>query len=343
MNRKKTILFVFLLLVGGQVLAQTISRVGTTAAPFLKIGVGSRATSMGNAYTTIADDASAMYWNPAGTSRLTQLQALYSHYYYFADITYDYGCIAIPISGVGMAGAFFSYMNYGEIDRTTVDFPDGTGEQVSASSLAVGFSYSRGLTDRFSMGGNVKYVREGIWHSVATSLAFDLGLQYKTFFKNLTIGMSISNFGSAMKMDGRDLLVQHDISGSIAGNNPNLNSHLDTDEFPLPMIYRVGISNNIAREFLGSEEHDWIIAVDAVHPNDNQEYLNMGTEIRLYNKLLSLRAGYRGMFLSDQEDGLTFGAGLGLDVSGGRLDLDFAYVKFGRLGNQNMLTIILTY
>ncbi len=326
-----------------EVRSQTIGRVGTTAAPFLKIGIGSRSLGMGEAYTTLAEDVSGMYWNPAGTSTLPQMQGLYTHYAYLADINYDFGGVALPVSGFGTLGAFFGYLDYGSIERTTVDFPNGTGETVTASSFVFGVSYSRSLTDRFSIGGNVKYIREGIWHSSASAFAFDIGLLYKTFFRNIRIGMSISNFGSSMKMDGRDMLIQHDVNPSMASSNPNLNAHLDTDEFPLPVLFRVGISTNITRDLLEIPDQDWVVSVDAVHPSDNKEYLNIGTEAGLFNRLISLRAGYREFLLADREGGLTIGAGVGMDLAGGRIDVDFATVEFGRFGYHNVLTLILTY
>lgn len=331
------------LLLASEASSQTIGRVGTTAATFLKVGIGSRSLGMGEAYTTLAEDVSGMYWNPAGTASMPQMQGLYSHYAYLADIKYNFGGVALPVSGFGTVGAFVGYMDYGEIERTTVDFPSGTGETVSASSFVFGVSYSRSLTDRFSIGGNVKYIREGIWHSSASAFAFDIGLLYKTFFRNIRIGMSISNFGSSMKMDGRDMLVQHDVNPSMASSNPNLNAHLDTDEFPLPVLFRVGISTNITRDLLEIPDQDWVVSVDAVHPSDNKEYLNIGTEARLFNRLISLRAGYREFLLADREGGLTLGAGVGMDLAGGRIDVDFATVEFGRFGYHNVLTLILTY
>ncbi len=330
-------------LCAGDLAAQTIGRVGTTAASFLKIGVGSRALGMGDAYTTLSDDATGMYWNPAGTAAMTQTQALYAHYNYIADIYYDYGGLAIPVQGFGTVGAFVGVLGMGEIERTTVANPEGTGEKVSASSFVFGMSYSRALTDRFNIGANVKYIREGIWHSVAQGVAVDIGVQYTTFFKNLKIGMSISNFGSDMKMDGRDMMVQHDISSTVAGNNENLNAHLDTDAFPLPILFRVGLSSNIAKDLLGSEQYDWTVAVDAVHPNDNKEYLNVGTEVRLFNRLLSFRGGYRELLLDEKEGGLSLGVGLEYDLGVGLVDVDYAYVDFGRFDSQSKLTLAISF
>ena len=338
--------FIILLLGGGigkSLQAQSVSNVGTTAASFLKIGVGARALGMGEAYTTLAEDASGVFWNPGAVANLEKTQAQYFHQSYLADIAYDFGVISMPVSGLGTLGAFLGYMNFGEIDRTSIQFPDGTGEKASASSFVFGLTYARALTDRFSIGGNVKYVHEGIWHSAADGYACDIGLLYKTFFRNIRIGMSISNFGSRMKMNGRDMQVQHDIDASVAGNNPNINGHLDTDEFPMPILFRVGISSNITKDILDISGTDWIVAFDAVHPSDNNEFLNSGTEVAFLDRLISLRCGFRQYLLNDSEGGLTFGAGLQFEMAGSQIGIDFAAIDFGRFGYKNVLTLIVSF
>ncbi len=322
--------------------AQTLSGVGTTAAPFLKIGIGARALGMGEAITTQAEDITALFWNPAGLAGLNKNQILLNHFDYIADMRLDFGGVAIPLPAIGTFGLFFSYLGMPDIERTTVMSPEGNGERVSANSYAVGASFARALTDRFSIGGSAKYIKETIWHNSASGLAFDVGVMYRTFFRNLKIGMSISNFGGDLKMEGRDMLTQHDISEIFAGNNENINAHLDTDEFPLPMLFRVGISANLARDFLNFTQHDWIIAVDAVHPNDNKEFLNIGSEVKFYD-LLALRIGYRQLFLQDREGGLSFGFGLHFKVLTSNLFLDYARVDYGRLEKQNKFSLIFSF
>ena len=338
---------IILLLLGGGIgeslQAQSISNVGTTAASFLKVGIGARALAMGEAYTTLAEDASGVFWNPGATANLEKTQAQYFHQSYLADIAYDFGVVTMPLSGFGTMSAFLGNMDFGEIERTSVQYQDGTGEKASANSFVCGLSYARALTDRFSIGGNIKYVHEGIWHSASSGYAFDVGLLYKTFFKNIRIGMSISNFGTRMKMEGRDMQVQHDIDPSVAGNNPNINGHLDTDEFPMPVLFRVGLSANITKDILDMPGTDWIVAIDAVHPSDNNEYLNAGTEVALFNRLIALRGGFRQYLLADREGGPTFGAGVQLESGGRQVGVDFASISYGRFGYKNVLTLIVSF
>ena len=333
---------VMLILVPNTVDAQLIGRVGTTAAPFLKIGVGARALGMGEAYTTLAEDITGIYWNPAGLANIDKIQVLLNHYDYIADLYYNFGAVALPIEGFGTMGAFIGFLGMPDIERTTIQFPNGTGERVTANSFVIGLSYARPLTDRFSFGGNVKYIRETIWHSTAEGFAFDVGVFYRTFFKNVKIGMSITNFGTEMRMQGRDMLIQHDINPDFAGNNENIGGHLDTDGFPLPILFRVGISANLLEDFFALEDYDLILAVDAVHPNDNKEYLSTGMEATIHD-MIALRAGYRQVLLEDREGGLTFGFGLNLNVMGTRVNVDYANVDFGRLDRQNKFSLIFSF
>lgn len=331
-----------LIFLNQNVSAQVISRVGTTAAPFLKIGIGGRALGMGEAYTTQAEDVTGIFWNPAGLANISKSQAVFSHYDYLADLYFNFAAIAIPIEGFGTIGSFVGFLGMPDIERTTIQFPNGTGEKVSASSFVVGISYARSLTDRFTIGTNAKYIQETIWHSTAQGVAFDIGVFYKSFFNNVKIGMSITNFGSEMQMDGRDMLIQHDINNTFAGNNENIGGHLDTDQFPLPVLFRVGISANVAKDFINLTDYDWIIAVDAVHPNDNKEYINTGTEVTVYNTF-SMRTGFRQLLLDQSEGGFTFGFGLYLNLFGSDLNIDYANVDYGRLDKQNKFSLIFSF
>ncbi|NOX89900.1 MAG: PorV/PorQ family protein [Calditrichaeota bacterium] len=320
--------------------AQKVSRVGTSAATFLKIGVGARALAMGEAYTTLAEDVTATYWNPSGLSLMNSKQFLFTHYNYIADLYFDYVAMAIPFRGVGTFGFFITYLGMPDIERTTVTEPYGTGEKVSASSFNMGISYARSLTNKFSIGGSFKYIQENLWHTSAKSFAFDVGLLYRTDFKNIRLGMSITNFGPSMRLQGRDLLVQHDIDESSEGNNGNINADLKTDDFSLPILFRVGISMNIFRDFFNMKNNDLILAMDAIHPNDNYEYMNFGMEYS-FKKIIALRAGYRESFLKDREGGLTYGVGLNLRVMGIGLIMDYALADFGRLDTLNKFSLIL--
>lgn len=339
---KNAVCLMMFLLSANLMNAQSISRVGTTSASFLKIGIGARALSMGSAVTTLSEDVTALYWNPAGISKVGKIQTVISHYDYIADMYYDYDAIAIPVGDYGVAGFFFSYLGMPDLERTTIESPNGTGEKVAAYSYSVGVGYAKELTDRFAMGFTVKYISETLWHSSANAFSGDIGLTYSTLNEGLKIGMSISNLGGTMKIEGRDLRIQHDLNPAWNGNNAYINGYFDTDQFPLPTLFRTGISSNLLKTFMPVEGYDWLVSVDAVHPNDNNEYVNAGTEF-VYQKTIAFRAGYNKLFIDDNQGGFAFGFGFMMTWSTVDFTLDYANVDYGLLDRQNQFSMILAF
>ena len=318
--------------------AWSVTKVGTTAAPFLSIGVGARAIAMGGSFVSLANDATAMYWNPAGIARLPRNEITLNHTKWIADINYNYVGAVFQFGESGTIGANMTYLSMGEMERTTEQDPEGMGEKFSVGSFAIGLSYARNLTDRFSIGFNAKYIQEHIWHCKATGLAVDIGTLFTTQFNGLRIGMSISNFGTKMQMMGSDLLVQKDIS-PIAGNNPNINANLSTDKYDLPLLMRVGVSMDVLRN-----GDSWLtLSVDANHPNDNTECLNLGGEY-CFNEFLFLRGGYKSLYTQDTEEGATLGAGLKCRIaSRATIKVDYAWESFGRFDNIQKLSLGMSF
>jgi long-subunit fatty acid transport protein len=329
-----TIFLCLFLVTGG--IGRDVTKVGTTAAPFLTISLGARAMAMGGAFSAVANDASAMYWNVAGIGQLNKTEIIFNHSNWLLDINYDYGGIVMPLSTIGTLGVSFTFLSMGEFEQTTEFQPDGTGINFSANSFAIGLSYGRRLTDNFLIGFTGKYIKESIFNSSAQGFAMDVGALFTTPFNGMRIGLSISNFGTKMKMDGDDMLVQVDIDPTISGNNPNVNANIKTDEFDLPLLFRFGL----AMDVMQTEQNIVTVAVDALHPNDNAESVNLGAEYT-WNNMLSLRAGYRSLFLPDSEEGFTAGAGLQLEFGGVGLQLDYAYEDFSRLGDIQKFTVFL--
>lgn len=339
MNSKFFLIAVFFIGISSLGFGQQVTKAGTTAAKFLSIPVGARALGMGGAFVSVANDASAMYWNPAGIARLSQPEVLLTHARWIADINYNYAGIVLPLSSLGTIGFNFTSLTMGEMERTTEEQPDGTGEFFSAGSFAVGVSYGRNLTDWFSIGGNVKYVRETIWNSSASAFAVDIGTLFTTPFKGVKFGAGISNFGEKMRITGDDLLVQKDISPNH-GNNANINANLATDRFDLPLNLRIGLSY----EPLVSEDQYLVIAVDASHPNDNSESINIGGEYSLFNRMLAIRGGYKAFGVSNSEERITLGGGIAYEVTPGvTAKIDYAYENFGRLSNIHKFAVSILF
>lgn len=314
------------------------SKVGTTAAQFLKIEIGARAMAMGGAFVATANDATASFWNPAGLATLQSREVAVVHTNWLADMDLEYASIAIPAGG-NVFGLSLTALNYGEWDVTTIDEPEGTGEKFGAQDLALGLSYARPLTDRFRFGINFKYISQSIYHMSASAIAFDIGTLFTTQFRGLRIGMSLSNFGSKMSMHGKDAKVFHDIAPAVEGNNENINAYLETNEWDLPLLFRVAV----AFDLINNDYSKLTLAVDSVAPNDNTEYINTGMEYS-WKQLVFLRSGYRSLFQEDREDGLTLGAGMRYALTNQvKFKFDYAYAYFGRLENIQQLTVGLEF
>lgn len=328
------IALMFVWLPTSSVFAQT--KVGTTAAPFLGIAVGARAIGTGGAFAAVADDATALYWNNAGIAQLPMSEVIVVHNEWIADMSFDYVGTVINM-GPGALGVSLTSLSMDEMDVTTVEEPEGTGERFDAGDLAVGLSYAHAITDRFHLGGTVKYIRQSIWKESASGFAFDLGTLYEThFFNGLKIGAIISNFGTSMRMEGDDLVVQHDPDDTLFGNNDNVLANMKTDHWNLPINFRVGVAMDVLNDGL----HRVTLASDAMHPNDNEESMSVGGEYGFKN-MLFLRAGYKSVFLEDGEEGLTLGAGFHLtSLTNIQLGLDYAYQDFGRLGNPHVFSFM---
>ncbi len=307
--------------------AQVVSKVGTSAAPFLTIEVGGRALAMGGAFVATSDDATALYWNPAGLPRLGKAMATLSHTQWIADIAFDYAGVTIPLSASDAIGLSVTSLSMDDMKVRTVFYPEGTGEYFGSSDLALSGSYGRSLTDRFSIGFTGKFVQQKLWHMSASAFAMDVGVLFTTQLHDMRIGMSISNFGGKMRLDGIDTQVTHDVSSIKAGNNDKIIAHLQTDRWSMPLIFRVGAALDVIKR----ARHRVTCAVDAVHPSDNAEYVNVGAEYAFNNNIF-MRGGYKSLFLDDSEEGMTLGAGLAYNmISTVNLRIDYAYLDFGIL------------
>ena len=342
MSNRKILIIVILLAVGLSQLirAQEVTKTGTTAAKFLSIGIGPRANGMGDAFTSISNDASGMYWNPAGISDINQFQAIFTYTKMFADINVDYIGVVIPMGGIGNFGLSVTYLNIGNMAVTTELNPEGNGETFSAGSYAFALTAARSITEDFSVGVNFKYIREDIFNSYAAGFAFDVGTIFKTPFYGVRFASSISNYGSKMQMGGHDLIVRHTADPTAAGSNNTLDANLATDQFDLPLHLQIGIS----KDFAISDEHRFTIAIDAVHPNDNSQSVNLGGELSFFNDLFSLRGGYKALFLKDSQEGLTLGVGVKYGGMGYfKILVDYSYQRMQYLDNLHSFGIQLSF
>lgn len=344
MRNNRFLIFIILLVCSAGVYGQT--KVGTSAANFLQIGVGSRNISLGDAGVASFGDVSAAYWNPALLAFSSRSQAYFSHINWFAEIGLNYGSFVLNAGNVGNFAVSLYSLGTDQMEVTTEDYQNGTGELFSVQDLMAGLSYARALTDRFNIGGTVKLIRSTIWNTSATTFAVDAGLTFQLPFnpfgwflatlggpnslRAATLGMSISNFGGEMRMLGTDTAVRYDPDLMSGGNNDGIVSDQHTRSWDLPILFRVGL----AYPLFDSKQHELLVVSDVLYPSTNENYVNAGLEYNLQNRYF-LRGGFRQLALEDREGGLTLGAGVNVY----NLKIDYAYSDRGRLNDVQYFSI----
>jgi len=304
---------------------------GTRPAQFLKFAIGARAAAMGESFAAVANDATALYWNPAGIGNLKDLEIHLFHMDYLTDITFEFAGLVIP-TGSGNLGFSAAAWSMGDEPITTAEDPAGeSGLTWSAGSFAVGVTFSRALTDRFSVGITGKYIQENIYHESAKTLAVDIGSVYDTGIRGLKIGMAMTNFGGKLRADGRDLSVRGaDVDPQRPGNFAP-NGDLRTSSWSLPLNFRVGLSFDV----LKNETSSLLLASDFNHPTDADERINVGGEYAFRNRLF-LRGGYKFNY---DEESFTLGGGLNLPITNYNLILDYSFNEFGILGETHRFSV----
>ena len=317
----------------------SVSKRGTSAAPFLSIGMGTRAVGMGSAYVAVADDPSALYWNPAGITKVQGVGFIVDHTIWIADINYNYLGLTYNLGDFGAIGVSFTSSAIDEMNVTTLELPGGTGETFQVTDGVFSLAWAIQLTDNFSIGFNPKYIYQSIWNTSSSAFAIDMGVQYVTPFDGMVLGMSISNFGTKMQLQGNSTLVLYDPDPNSTGNNGNIPANLQTDEWELPLNFRVGV----AYDPLKLEHHRLTIALDALNVSDNFESMNFGGEYA-YNDMFIIRGGYKSAFLPDSEESFSVGAGIKQLLLGNlSIQFDYAYQDFGVFSNIQKFSLTINF
>jgi long-subunit fatty acid transport protein len=305
------------------------AKVGTVGLKFLDIGVGGRALAMGEAYVAVANDASAIFWNPAGIANVKSGDFFAGYTNWPADINL-YSAAFVKKTSIGHLGGSFTILNTGVMNRTTgYDNNGNFSGTFSYEDWAAGLTYARFLTDRFSFGTNFKIIREKLADWDKTSWAVDIGTYYETGFKSLRLGLAILNFGPDMRFDVKDVdgvPVADPYNGHVNGLDDNGDGIVDNDTqekaVPLPLTFRAGI----AFEVLETADSKATLSAEIAHPSDNRERYNFGGEYWFQN-LIAIRAGWK---INADEGGFTAGAGIKLPVLSGAY-FDYAYNDLGKL------------
>lgn len=320
---------------------RNVSKTGTTAAVFLEIPVGARAIGMGGAYVSLANDATALYWNAAGVAEAEKNMLAVAHTNWIAESKFDFAAVVFSLGSFGTLGLSYTSLSMPDMKVRTIEMQEGTGEFFSAGDLSVGISYARKITDRFSLGVTAKYIQQKIWHQSANGFAIDAGTTFRTDLLNgLVIGAAVSNFGTSMQLEGRDTRLFGRVDPTKQGSNERIPFNIELDSWDLPLYFQIGISTSAIK----SENFEVKVAVDAIHPNDNYESMNAGAEVS-YMNMFFIRGGYNSLFLQDNEGGLTMGVGVStanlVDVAS--VSFDYAYRDFGILKETHTFEVSLRF
>jgi hypothetical protein len=303
-----------------------------TGFKFLTVTTDARAGALGEAFTSLESPSSAMFFNPAGMARLEDFATVaLGQVSWIADINYVYGSVALnPFDGrFGIFGLSVVSVDYGEFYGTIRSDTDIRGYEdtgnFTPSAFAIGLGYAKAISDKFAVGGNLKYVKQDLSSAIvgfkpegdqvktnyaADVAAFDFGIIYRTGFKSLNFGMNVRNFSKEIKYE--------------------------EEGFQLPLTFKIGVSMNAFDLLLpGKENHGFLVTVDAVHPRDFSEQLNFGGEY-LFMQTVALRAGYS---TPNDEHGFSAGAGLQKSLKNYKLAIDYAYTPYGVFDNVNRITV----
>ncbi len=289
--------------------ANIFEKVGTFDGQFLKIGVGARASAMGGAFVGVADDASAIYWNAAGITRIDPDKSEFSfnHAFWPADLKFTQAAYVFHVKRFpGAFGVNVRALYMDPMEETTAFQPNGTGNTFDAGYTSVGFTYARSFTDKFSAGGTLNMIHLGLAEFSQQTTSFDVGTLYDVGTLGMRIGMSISNIGSTVQFIERE--------GRIPG------------------IFRVGTSFNL----LQGADQRLIGSFEFSHPPDNSERVNVGAEYS-FQKYLFVRGGYN---VNYDAEGLAGGMGLHVPVSiVGQADVDYAFTDMKDLGAAHRVSL----
>jgi hypothetical protein len=295
-------------------------RTGTATAQFLKIGVGARATAVGDAFAAVANDASALYWNPAGLTQFATNEVLFSHANWFMDIRHQFLGLVYHTSEDDAIGVAATVLHMDDMMVTTEFAPRGTGDYFTFRDLAVGLSYSRKLTTQFSFGVTVRYIHETMDVLTMHGVLVDLGTYYWTGLGTARFSAVITNFGNRMSPAGTVVLQ----------NGTSVSSF---QEFAPPTMFRFGF----AIEPIMNETHVLTTSLQLNHPNDNSENVGFGAEYT-WMRMVSIRAGYK---LNVEEQAFSFGAGLSASVSALQVGLDYCFIPSTNLGDVHRISMSL--
>jgi hypothetical protein len=291
--------------------SEPFAKVGTFAFSFLKIPPSARAAGMGSAFTSLANDATATYWNPAGMVEITRTAVRLEHTFWPADVSLDYATAVFSLPFVpGAWGLSARALSMDPQKERTIFLPDGTGREFDAGDMSFGLSYAQYFTDKFSAGGTVHFIHSGLAEKSVNTYAVDFGLIYRIGFSGMRLGMMIQSLGGKVNYDDR--------------------------EAKMPTVFKVGLAVSAYKR--GAHQMDAV--GEFAHPSDNTENMNVGAEYS-FNQFFYLRGGYN---IDYDAAGAAAGFGLRIDTTQtSDLSFDYSWTDFGYLDSVHRISLGFEY
>jgi hypothetical protein len=254
------------------------TRAGTSAMTALKLDVSPKVAALGGAGNSLPGDGYAGQWNVAGLADLENTTFNVSNAFYVAGLNHSYFSAVLPHARVGNFAVSAMSLTTGAMEKRTEFQPLGTGEYFYAANTAVGLSYAKLLTTRFSFGATAKFVNEMLDNYNANSVLVDMGFLYRLEFKDIRFAVNIQNFGPNSRISGTKPL------------SPINDNSVRLDAFPAPAMFSMGFSMVPWKDT--TQKNQLMVIGQVNHPNDNAANVRLGAEFTFRN-LLFLRAGYK--------------------------------------------------
>jgi hypothetical protein len=293
-------------------------RSGISTAQFLKIGVGARATGMGESFVAIANDPSALYWNPAGLTQYQNSQIYVAHSEWLVDVKHSFLGATYHLGASNVIGFSVIALYMDDMKVTTETMPLGTGEYFSYTDLAFGVTYARRMTDQFSFGLTVRYMNSSLDKLTMDGFMFDLGTYYWTGLGTSRFAVTVSNFGGQIAPSGEIRMMDGSTRDSW-------------QEFALPTVFRVGF----AMEPYMTDTHRITTTIQLNHPNDNAENVGVGLEYG-WNNTIALRGGYK---INVDEETFSTGIGVVVPLPFASINIDYSFARWGRIGDVHRFSL----
>lgn len=339
---------------------------GATSGEFLLLGAGARGTALGNAYSALVNDVSALYYNPAGLALMSRPQVLVGSYDYIAGTRYSWGGVAFPFGGGSKAfGLQIGTFGFKDQPVYTVDAPDGVGNVYSVAETFAGLTFAQNFSDRFAAGITAKFIGDQLGDATGTTFAVDFGTTYHAMLgeKPIRMGFTVSNLGAGLDYTGAALnvAVPHDQpAGEEEVPTADQPGTLRTKAFPLPTTFRVSLGYDL----LTTTSRRLSVLGEFNQPNNNRAGFSLGGEYA-WSRIsgtgfgLALRGSYSHAAANDGTDegltgavptsisdkaalqGLAGGGGLNFASGNFNLGLDYAIKYMGVLGPTNFFSVTL--